>query len=325
MQEKLVPSLKAIKTKEPAVMMAALGVFRQIGTVADSAFLALEVLPILWSFSLGPLLDLHQFGEYMTLIKTISSKIEREQRKKLQELSSAEANGFRNGTAASWKGLSSIVPAETESTRDNFERLVLGRGVATSNDQENDIWLGLSSDTPVAQASTLQPSSAAFPLSSTTTGPTGRQSSLIARSITPDLKMNSFLSLEPTTKRMSSPAPAFPALQPSAPNPWSMPNTPSHQHVPSGMGGPGPSLASLSSMNSSNASLARTNLQTTPNYSAFSIPPPPSTQTPSAFANTGRSPSSGGSGQTSPFLSNGALQPQQGNQKQGLDKYQSLI
>ncbi|KAL4870644.1 hypothetical protein BDV12DRAFT_47776 [Aspergillus spectabilis] len=324
MQEKLVPSLKAIKTKEPAVMMAALGVFRQIGTVADSDFLALEVLPILWSFSLGPLLDLRQFGEFMSLIKTISSKIEREQMKKLQELSSGEANGFRNGTAVSSKGSSNIVPSETESTRVNFERLVLGRGAATLNDQENDIWGGLSSDTPTAQASTPPPSSAAFPWSSTT-GPTGRLSSLAARSITPDFKMNSFPSLEPTTKRTSSPAPAFPALQPSPPNLWNMPNIPSRQHVPSGTGGPGPSLASLSSINSSNASSAKANLQTTPNYSAFSIPPPPSTQTTSAFANTGQSPFSDGSGETSPFFSNGALQPQQGNQKQGLDKYQSLI
>ena len=47
MQEKVVPLLKAIKTKEPAVMMAALKVFRQVGTAADSDFLAVEVMPVL--------------------------------------------------------------------------------------------------------------------------------------------------------------------------------------------------------------------------------------------------------------------------------------
>ncbi|KAL4879801.1 kinase-like domain-containing protein [Aspergillus karnatakaensis] len=317
-QEKLVPSLKAIKTKEPAVMMAALGVFRQIGAVADSDFLALEVIPVLWSFSLGPLLDLRQFGEYMTLIKSISSRIEREQLKKLQELSSGETTGFRNGAAISSKVSNSFLPSETESTRDNFERLVLGRDAATSNGQENDIWGNLTSDIPAAHASTPQPSTATFPWPSTTTGPAGRQPSLAARSITPDFKMNSFPSLEPATKQTSSPALGFPTLQPSAPNPWSMPNTPS-QHVPSR-----PSLASLSSMAPSNVLSARTNSQITPNYSAFSIPPPPTTQAASAFASTNQHPFIGSSGQTSPSFS-GTLQPQQGNNKQGLDKYQSLI
>ncbi|KAL4783220.1 kinase-like domain-containing protein [Aspergillus varians] len=322
-QEKLVPSLKAIKTKEPAVMMAALSVFRQIRAVADSDFLALEVLPVLWSFSLGPLLDLSQFGEFMGLIKMISSKIEREQTKKLQELSSGDSSGFRNGTAASSKGSSGFAQSETESTRDNFERLVLGRAATASNDQGNDTWGGLVSDRPSAQISTApRPNSTAFSWSSNTAVPAGGQSSLTTRSITPDFKLNSFPSLEPTGARTTSPAPAFPALQPSAPNPWSMPNTPSHQHQPQGTN---PSLASLVSINSSSASSARTYFQPAPNYSAFSIPPPPSTQPPSAFANASQTPSGGGTGQSSPFFSNSALQPQHGNQKQGLDKYQSLI
>ncbi|KAL5332634.1 kinase-like domain-containing protein [Aspergillus crustosus] len=324
MQEKLVPSLKVIKTKEPAVIMAALGVFRQIGTVADSEFLALEVLPVLWSFSLGPLLDLLQFGEYIALIKSISTRVEREQMKKLQELSSGEATGFRNGTAASSKGSISFAPSETETTRDNFERLVLGRGATTSN-EENEIWGVLGSDTPSAHAASPQPSSTASPWSPATAGNIGRQAKLNARSITPDFKMNSYPSLEPTTKQTSSPAPAFPALQPSTPNLWNISNTPA-QHIASANRGSGPSLTSLSSLNPSSTSTSRATLHTTPSYSAFSIPPPPSTQTLSAFSNTGQSPVSGGSKQASPFFSNnGAMQPQQGNQKQGLDKYQSLI
>jgi hypothetical protein len=40
--------------------MAALNVFRQVGRLADSDFLAMEVLPIVWSMSLGPLLNLEQ-------------------------------------------------------------------------------------------------------------------------------------------------------------------------------------------------------------------------------------------------------------------------
>ncbi|KAI9369288.1 kinase-like domain-containing protein [Aspergillus egyptiacus] len=323
-QEKLVPSLKAIKTKEPAVMMAALNVFRQIGTAADSDFLALEVLPVLWSFSLGPLLDLRQFGEFMALIKTISSKIEREQMKKLQELSSGESTGFQNGTAASSKSSGNIVSSGNESVRDNFERLVLGRGATASGGQENDIWGGLVSDTPAAQTSTPQTASTAFPRSSTT-GFTRGQSSLTARSITPDFKLNSFPALEPSAKQTSSPAPAFPTLQPSSPDLWSTSSTPSRQHQQLRSSGSNPSLASLAGLNPSSATSLGAGIQTTPNYSAFSIPPPPSTQSPSTFASTSQSSLSGVAGQSSPYFGNGTLQPQQGTQKQGLDKYQSLI
>ena len=110
--------------------MAALRVFQQAGTVADTDFLALEVLPILWSFSLGPLLNLRQFEQFMALIKTLSNKIEREQKKKLQELSSEEAGGFQNGTKGSSQTANDLDQAGTDN---NFERLVLGKGPAASS------------------------------------------------------------------------------------------------------------------------------------------------------------------------------------------------
>lgn len=84
MQEKIVPLIRAIKTKEPAVAMAALNVLRQIGGVADAEFVALDLLPVLWSMSLGPLLDLPQFQAFQDLIKSLSSRVESEQTKKLQ-------------------------------------------------------------------------------------------------------------------------------------------------------------------------------------------------------------------------------------------------
>ncbi|RDW59371.1 putative protein kinase Scy1 [Aspergillus mulundensis] len=318
-QEKLIPSLKAIKTKEPAVMMAALNVFRQVQKIADSDFLALEVLPVLWSFSLGPLLDSGQFGEFMALVKSISSKVEREQMKKLQELSS-NSSGFRNGTISASRGSSSLAQSETESTRDAFDRLVLGRGATASSDHGQDIWGELVSDAPAVRSTTSPSNSTTFPWSTTTASPAAIQPSLTARSVTPDTKLNAFPTLQPAGIRSFSPASASPALQPSALNSWSMSNTPGHQFRTSG---PSPSLSSLASMNSSSTSSARPNIQKTPNYSAFSIPPPPATQAPPAFANS--QPSLGAVAQTSPFFSNGALHPQQGTQKQGLDKYQSLI
>ena len=84
MQEKIVPLIRAIKTKEPAVAIAALNVLRQVGGVADADFVAMDILPVLWSMSLGPLLDLNQFQAFIDLIKSLSSRVETEQTKKLQ-------------------------------------------------------------------------------------------------------------------------------------------------------------------------------------------------------------------------------------------------
>jgi SCY1-like protein 2 len=83
MQEKIVPLIRAIKTKEPAVAMAALRVLQVVGGIADTDFVAMDILPVLWSMSLGPLLDLAQFRAFMDLIKSLSSRIEAEQTKKL--------------------------------------------------------------------------------------------------------------------------------------------------------------------------------------------------------------------------------------------------
>jgi hypothetical protein len=52
MQEKIVPLIRAIKTKEPAVAMAALNVLRQVGGIADADFVAMDILPVLWSMSM---------------------------------------------------------------------------------------------------------------------------------------------------------------------------------------------------------------------------------------------------------------------------------
>ena len=40
--------------------MAALNVIRQVGGVVDCDFVATDILPLLWSMALGPLLNLQQ-------------------------------------------------------------------------------------------------------------------------------------------------------------------------------------------------------------------------------------------------------------------------
>lgn len=59
-QEKVIPLLKGIKTKEPAVMMETLSVFNEIGQTCDREVVAMDILPTLWTMSFGPLLGLEQ-------------------------------------------------------------------------------------------------------------------------------------------------------------------------------------------------------------------------------------------------------------------------
>ncbi|ROV88499.1 hypothetical protein VSDG_09334 [Cytospora chrysosperma] len=129
MQEKIVPLIKAIKTKEPAVMVEALNVLRVVGDYADTEFIAMDILPILWNMSLGPLLNLKQFQNFMELIKSLSKKVEEEQTRKLQELSGV-TNGSAAGPADDFMSFGGITgtqfDAATGATEDDFEKLVKG-------------------------------------------------------------------------------------------------------------------------------------------------------------------------------------------------------
>ncbi|KAB8076289.1 kinase-like domain-containing protein [Aspergillus leporis] len=334
-QEKLIPSLKAIKTKEPAVMMAALAVFRQVGTVTDVDFLALEVLPTLWSFSLGPLLNLRQFGDFMTLIKSISSKIEREQTKKLQELSlGMDSSGFQNGAGGSSRISNNLTQPDADSTRDNFERLVLGRGPAiVPNQKDADSWGGLVSEGSATQASAHKssPTANSWPINVAGRGDTPLGvSNLSMRSITPDYNLNTFPSLEPAARQKSPPAPAFPALQPSPSATWSTPSSPNSHHRFQGNNVTGPSLGALANMKAPGVSMSAKSVQPTPNYSAFSIPPPPPSHGalgsfPSPGGLTNANKISSGTNTAQSAFSNNNVPQSQGGTRQGLDKYESLL
>lgn len=308
-QEKLVPSLKAIKTKEPSVMVAALKVFREVGKVADSDFIALEVLPVLWSFSLGPLLNLRQFNEFMDLIKSLSTKIEKEQTRKLQELSSGgDSTGFQNGISSFSQSATDLTSSDTDTARNNFERLVLGKSTTSSANNGMDMWGSIE---PEASASRQTSTSPAFSWSTnngTALKPASSSGQLGFRSITPDQKLSSFPSLAPA-RQPSPAAPAFPAMQPMQPSSptW---GTQVQGGIRTG------SLASLSSMAASTPAS-----QQASNYSAFSIPPPPGGMNSN---NAMRSPL-GMNTTTATFPTQPQTQYQPPAQKQGLDKYESLI
>lgn len=157
-QEKVVPLVKGIKTKEPGVMVrslvyirgalmltqekiAALKVLRQVGKVADTDFLALEVLPILWTFALGPLLNLEQFQAFMSLIKSLSARVEQEQTRKLQDLGSNNGVTSSQGSRQAIRGVASVATgADSGGGEVDFESLVTGRSLKNGTPDIMDDW-----------------------------------------------------------------------------------------------------------------------------------------------------------------------------------------
>ena len=238
----------------------------------------------------------------------------KEQTKKLQELSSgAESSGFKNGVDQFSQSATDLTSPDTDGARNNFERLVLGKKASPTNG-DMDMW-GSMEPEPAKPAPPSMSSSFAWSSNNagkpTQAGSLSQQSNLGFRSITPDQKLSTFPTLEPA--RQTSPVTqAFPAMQPSS-SIWGSPASPQPQ-----IGG-GPSLASMSSMAPSN-SMPRPMAQQAPNYSAFSIPPPPAGNM--GTNNAMRSPPLNTTMRSASFQS---TPPTQGNPKQGLDKYESLI
>jgi SCY1-like protein 2 len=329
MQEKVVPLLKAIKTKEPAVMMAALKVLRQIGVAADTDFLATEVMPILWTFSLGPLLDLPQFKAFMDVIKSLAAKIEREQTRKLQEMSSGKSpdpTGLASGSNTS-NGAATVHNGQDPGLENDFERLVLGN----KNAEKNDIFAGA-----LTEGQRLTPNPPSFswaPAKSSGTMPSPGQAASpfpslqpqpISRSVTPDVSMQAFPSLQPLPP---SSAPIWGAPPPQA--------GPTQQVLQPTNFLSSPSSSIVSPPSSSTASWQLPPPPGPPRAAPGLMPgtamPPASNRQMSAWPPSSKSnlgmisppgPATGGFGGSLT-----ALQPQQAQQqkKTGLDKYESLL
>ncbi|KAI0004423.1 ARM repeat-containing protein [Xylariaceae sp. FL0662B] len=308
MQEKIVPLIKAIKTKEPAVMMAALDVLRVIGDNADADFVAMDILPLLWNMSLGPLLDLKQFQSFMELIKSLSRRVEDEQTKKLQELS--VVNGGRAATPnedfLAFGGVTGTTFDSTNGgTEDDFERLVKGKSARTSSDPMGPSWdsapaaavASPPAKSPQFSWSTPSPTAnAAYPAPATSQfGATTAQPPF--RTVTPDLAQ--FGALTPTSTQFSQP------LQPSANSTmqnkpagpqgssalnWSTSATATANPWVSSSSKPmsPPPASSFSTMTSgmSNMNIGQQPRPSLNQSSSFSLAPPPSggSSTPSGFS-----------------------------------------
>lgn len=298
--------------------MAAMAVFRQVGKVADSDYLAMEVLPILWSFSLGPLLNLQQFQAFMTLIKSLSSRVESEQMRKLQELGSGSASGARAGANPRYGGTANVNGSGAQvsaSEEQDFESLVTGRKNQSDVNIFDGGWAsaasprsansGATSAAGNTTASTFAWSSTSGHLSSQASGPrSSTAGSHGSGTVTPDSTMGNFAALTPMTR-----------TQASATSSWHQPLQP-QQNAGSAMASPPYSGRGTTIDWSATMRTAPNAASSNNNYTAFSIAPPPN----STVQNGQRS---GISMAYRPAAQpTGGMQTQQG---QGLDKYESLI
>ncbi|KAL6904287.1 kinase-like domain-containing protein [Trichoderma evansii] len=214
MQEKIVPLVKGIKTKEPAVMMAARDLMFVVGQTADAEFVAMDILPILWNMSLGPLLNLKQFQSFMDLIKTLSRKVEDEQTKKLQELSGS-ANGSTAAPNEDFMAFGGLTGTAFDATNggneDDFEALVKGRAGGSSSAAKTPSWDDApSAAASVSRSSTATPQTPSFSWSTPRAmSPPVKQPSTLQtqqpafRTVTPDL--NRFEVMTPSSTQFSQP------------------------------------------------------------------------------------------------------------------------
>ncbi|KAL1842239.1 hypothetical protein VTJ49DRAFT_5717 [Mycothermus thermophilus] len=303
MQEKLVPLIKNIKTKEPAVMMAALRVLKVVGEVADADFVAMDILPILWHMSLGPLLDLKQFQAFMELIKTLSSRVEEEQTKKLQEL--AGANSAGSGLKDDFMSFGPVAGSTLDAngtTEADFESLVKGTTGSSSANPLDSGWDAMSPKATVSSptvGSRKTTPTVAFSWSTPPASVSGASASSAKlqqpgfRTVTPDLasfkpmspaatqfsqalqpesKTSSTFStapLQPQTTSINWGAAASTNTNTSSSNLWSTPSTTQQQ----------PPTSAFGSLSLSPPPQQQQQQQTQTRLSSFSLPPPPGAST----------------------------------------------
>ena len=178
--------------------MAALAVFQQVGKIADTEFLAVEILPLLWAFSLGPLLNLEQFQAFMQTIKQLSARIEQEHTAKLQRLN-------RNNTATQ---TNRAINGSSANGEEDFESLVTGR--KTQSTSTGDPFGGALSPSPAkppispprssTNSQTFSWQQSLKPPGIGQQRPSGLSAQdLSTRAVTPDINAKSFAALAPSS------------------------------------------------------------------------------------------------------------------------------
>lgn len=156
--QRLVPLLSKIRTKEPAVMMATLSVQEAMGFKVDREAVATLVLPQLWIMSIGPLLNVEQFQRFMSVIRRLSERVEKEHDQYLRDSQRIEDR--------SAVGIAGITDTKFHAGQMEFESLIGSNSAkitreATWGDEPDDIWGSIFKDDslPSIQPLSSQPTS----------------------------------------------------------------------------------------------------------------------------------------------------------------------
>ncbi|BFZ57630.1 Protein kinase domain-containing protein ppk32 [Savitreella phatthalungensis] len=308
--EKLIPLLKAVKTKEPDVSMAILDLCAAMaGSKADrldSETLALEVLPILWTFALGSLLNKLQFGRFATLIKQLTSNVADAQATKLQDgpASSLSSNGVRGSGGDLLTDDQGASSGNNPPQEMSFEKLVLGGKPQTSQ--------------TYSQQPSTATSAAGNGLSGLSFGQTTTTSAGSRPPAQPSANTNS-ATRAPFSWSTPAPAPA-PALAPTTTgmSALSFSQPPLRPTPPQ-------KTSSFTQMQNTGSTRPNYNIDTSAVYNnGFSIAPPPTTN-PTTTAWQSSSTNIPPPPTTNFQQPAGSVRPQSAQKKSGLDAYASLL
>ncbi|CAF1318027.1 unnamed protein product [Adineta ricciae] len=169
--DEVLPLLQSIPSREPAVLMAILGIIKVALSSTKAGglpreVLATKIIPFLVPISIETSLNLNQFNAYMSTIKDMLQTVEIEQRKKLEQLSQQAANA----------PIIPIGPATTAVSSDHnssslMDQFMAGHGFSSEISQSKSLSASfdqnLSGDSPQLQRSQQMSSSLANQSNST--------------------------------------------------------------------------------------------------------------------------------------------------------------
>ncbi|KAJ2766447.1 Protein kinase domain-containing protein ppk32, partial [Coemansia nantahalensis] len=89
--DKILPQLRRTKTREPAVVMAMLAMYEELGlNHLDRRLIATDVLPVLWAQSVDDRLQPAQFDRFMHVVARLSDRVQTEHRRHLGSARAAD-------------------------------------------------------------------------------------------------------------------------------------------------------------------------------------------------------------------------------------------
>ncbi|KAF7966844.1 hypothetical protein HWV62_36889 [Athelia sp. TMB] len=166
--QKLVPLLSKIRTKEPGVMMATLSVQEAMGFKVDREAVATLVLPQLWAMSMGPLINVEQFQRFMSVIRKLGDRVEKEHNQFLRDSQRIEdrSGAGEAGAFTGAPGVGGGVDFESLVGRANSATVKADSAIESKSWDDDDPWGSILAAAPPTETQTPQvvsPTSTAQP------------------------------------------------------------------------------------------------------------------------------------------------------------------